>query len=521
MAMSCLAPRRLESDEDIVALLMDVTDDLVLQLDRAAPHRIRQSSRSADKAFGRPVTGLSPDDLFGGDTATAITNVLVHGATGKLHPIRVMLNKAETSRRLFEFRLIAHEQDGPLALIGEDITIQDSTESELRLISHCFGVALDTVLDGVVRIDHQGRIIAVNRAALTLFGYTAEELQGQNVSILIPEPHRQRHDEYIHNYFRTGQARIIGFGREVEGQRRDGTIFPMELSVGRSDLDMMPSFIGVVRDLTDRKAAERKLLSARDRADAAGRAKGHLLTQATHELRTPVNAIVGYTEMGSIRLKMLAAGVRAAQGAIPKHHLIADLIEYFDHIHSAGNRLMATVDGMLNLASLDAGTWEMAPSPQDPQPLIEMAASHHSDFAQQSNITVIWPDPCHCQVIADAAATVVALRNLIHNAIKFSSPGSKVTIDVECSSDAPDWVTFRITDHGCGIPPDRLKMLGGAFLQADTGLTRRHEGCGLGLAVSRSIAEIQGGRVDLESQEGTGTVVRLRLPRYRPPATSA
>lgn len=515
--MSCLAPRRLESDEDIVALLMDVTDDLVLQLDPLPPHAILLASRSAERAFARPLVGVLPNNVFGTEATTNLGKAIAGGAPSALPPIRMILNKADPSRRLYEFRLITLQPDGPLALIGEDITDQDTTEAELRLVSHRFGVALDTVLDGVIRIDHRGIITAVNRAALTLFGYTADELQGQNVSILIPEPHRQRHDDYIQNYLRTGQARIIGFGREVEGQRRDGTIFPMELGVGRSDLDDMPSFIGIVRDLTDRKAAERTLLSARDRADAAGRAKGHLLTQATHELRTPVNAIVGYTEMGSYRLKMLAAGVRATQGAIPKHHLIADLLEYFDHIHSAGNRLMATVDGMLNLASLDAGTWEMTPTPQDPQPLIEMAASHHIDFAQQSNITMIWPTQCDCQVIADAAATIVALRNLIHNAIKFSPAGSQVEIDVECQSCAPEWITIRILDRGCGIPVDRMKMLGGAFLQADTGLTRQHEGCGLGLAVSRSIAEIQGGRVDLDSRDGGGTIVSLRLPRYVPP----
>lgn len=519
--MSCLAPRRLESDDDIVALLMDVTDDLVLQLDPAPPHAIQLASRSAERAFGRTLAGLTPDSLFGEQAAATLGRVIASGSATALPPMRMMLNKAETARRLYEFHLVAQQPDGVLALIGEDITVQDTTESELRLVSHRFGVALDTVLDSVIRIDHRGAITAVNRAALTLFGYTADELQGQNVSILIPEPHRQRHDDYIQNYLRTGQARIIGFGREVEGQRRDGTIFPMELGVGRSDLDGMPSFIGIVRDLTDRKAAERKLLSARDRADAAGRAKGHLLTQATHELRTPVNAIVGYTEMGSYRLKMLAAAVRAAQGTIPKHHLIADLMEYFDHIHSAGNRLMATVDGMLNLASLDAGTWEMIPTPQDPQPLIEMAATHHDDFAQQSNITLVWPKQCGCQLIADAAATIVALRNLIHNAIKFSPSGSLVEIKLGCLADAPEWVTIQIADRGCGIPPDRLKMLGGAFLQADTGLTRQHEGCGLGLAVSRSIAEIQGGRVDLENRDGGGTIVSLRLPRYVPPMAAS
>ena len=512
--MTCLAPRRLENDGDIVALLLDVTDDLVLQLDPAPPHAILLASRSAETIFGRPLTGQLPSSLFGDVTARNLTHAIGNDKVQSFVPIRLSLSGTEGPRRLYEFRLAGTTASGgALAMIGEDITILDTTEAELRQASHRFGVALDTVLDGVIRIDHRGVIVAANRAALALFGYPADELLGQNVSILIPEPHRHRHDDYIEQYLRTGQARIIGFGREVEGQRRDGSIFPMELGVGRSDLDDLPSFIGIVRDLSERKAAERKLLNARDRADAAGRAKGHLLTQATHELRTPVNAIVGYTEMGSYRLKMLAAAVRASQGSIPKHHLVADLMEYFDHIHSAGNRLMATVDGMLNLASLDAGTWEMTPTPQDPQPLIQMAATHHADFAGQSNIRLVWPDKCDCQIIADASATVVALRNLIHNGIKFSPAGSQV--EIACLCDDPDFVTIQIADRGCGIPADRLKMLGNAFLQADTGLTRRHEGCGLGLAVSRTIAEIQGGRVDLFCRPDGGTIVCLRLPRHR------
>ena len=149
------------------------------------------------------------------------------------------------------------------------------------------GAILSAAVDGIITINEHGIVKGFNRAAERLFGYRADEVIGRNVSMLMPEPHRSKHDGYLKHYLKTGQARVIGIGREVEGQRKDGSTFPMDFSVGEALHNGTRTFTGIVRDITDRKRTESELRSAKEQAERAILSQSKFLAAASHDLRQP------------------------------------------------------------------------------------------------------------------------------------------------------------------------------------------------------------------------------------------
>ena len=145
------------------------------------------------------------------------------------------------------------------------------------------------MIDGIITIDQHGVILSFNPAAARIFGYDLSEVKGQNVKMLMPEPYRGEHDQYLTNYLSTREAKIIGSGREVVGRRKDGSTFPMDLAVSEMRLGDDRMFVGIVRDISQRKEAEETLVEARRAAEEANEAKSRFLTNMSHELRTPMN----------------------------------------------------------------------------------------------------------------------------------------------------------------------------------------------------------------------------------------
>jgi PAS domain S-box-containing protein len=369
---------------------------------------------------------------------------------------------------------------------------------------------INAAVDGILAIDERGLIEWLNPAALAIFGYSAEELIGKNISVLMPEPYHSEHDGYLRHYCQTGERRIIGIGREVQGRRKNRTVFPLDLAVSEVQLGARRMFTGIVRDITLRKMAEQELVQAKDQAVAASMAKDRFIAVVSHELRTPLNPILVAVSYLEDRTD-LPADVRQEMVAIRRN------IEHETHL----------VDDLLNLTKLSRGKIELHQEAMDAHSLLITVLSQFQSDLDQKEIELttalrarqhyIWADPVRMRQV---------ITNLVGNAIKFSHLGGQII--VRTSNQISGRFRLEISDTGIGIEPDVLSRLFSPFEQGEQTITRKHGGLGLGLAISKGIVELHMGSLTAESagkEKGARLTLELSVvpsvPETKPHAPSA
>lgn len=365
---------------------------------------------------------------------------------------------------------------------------------------------LNTVVDGVITIDKDGLIHAFNPSAERIFGYRAEEVSGQNINILMPEPYRSSHDSYLENYLKTDVAKVIGVGREVQAQRRDGTVFPIELSINEFFISGKRMFVGSIRDISERKAAEsnfqvymNELEIARLQADSATRMKSEFLAMMSHEIRTPMNGIIGMTEM------LMETPLTPAQS------------RYLRTIISSAESLLTIINDILDFSKIEARKIHLESIPFDLLTLCEETIDLISVQARERDINVHFnfiPGTPH-QLIGDPTRIRQIILNLLSNAVKFTEQGS-VTLNIQSDdpvSQSQDqiYITVKVIDTGIGIPKNVQASLFDKFIQADSSTTRKFGGTGLGLAISKSLTEMMGRQIRLESELGKGSTFTFTM----------
>jgi PAS domain S-box-containing protein len=347
---------------------------------------------------------------------------------------------------------------------------------------------VENIMDSIITIDEKGTIQSVNRATEQIFRYPAEELIGKNIKLLTPEPHRSSHDRYIQNYCETGEAKIIGIGQEVEGQRRDGTTFPMDLSIQDLRLKSGRFFMGVVRDITERKEMDRL--------------KTEFISTVSHELRTPLTSIRG--SLGMI-----------GSGALKDPDQVKDMV---DLASSNTERLINLVNDLLDMEKLQAGSMEFNLLDLNIGELVEKSLTLNEPFAIEHGVTFKLTSSIEdATVYGDSDRLTQVISNLLSNAAKFSPAGEIVEISIERSA-----TSFRInvSDKGPGIPNEFRDRIFGRFTQADSTDARKKGGTGLGLNISQAIVEKHGGVIGFDSVEGEGSTFYFELPERIRTATA-
>lgn len=341
---------------------------------------------------------------------------------------------------------------------------------------------LANVLDAIILIDGRGHIEIFNPAAERVFGYSAHEVIGKNVKILMPEPHHSNHDGYLANYMSGGERKVIGFARELEAVRKDGTIFPMELGVTEMKVRERRLFLGTVRDITERKAAER--------------IKSEFVSTVSHELRTPLTSIHGSLGL----LGGGAAGDISDQGK--------QLIQVaFQNSES----LVHLIDDILDVEKLEAGKMIFALSDVGVAGLLTRAMDVNSAYADKYGVILTCVDDApEARILVDADRFAQVIANLISNAVKFSPRGESVTITAALCDTG---VRFSVTDHGPGVPEDFHDQIFQNFTQADGSDTRQKGGTGLGLSISKAIVEGMGGTIGFTNEEGGGATFSFIMPQ--------
>lgn len=379
--------------------------------------------------------------------------------------------------------------------IVRDISERKRAEEDLRRERALLRAVVETAVDGIITINQKGLIISANPATETIFGYRASELIGRNVRMLMPSPYYEEHDQYLENYVFTGNRKIIGIGREVQGLRKNGEIFPLDLAVSETRTEDGPIFTGIVRDISERKRSEQMFL-AKEFAERANAAKTEFLSRMSHELRTPLNGVIGFAEFL----------VDERPGALNDKQK-----EYLNDILNSGRHLLNLINDVLDLAKVEAGKMGFSPELFEIRQAIQEVCSVLQPLADKKSQKIHAKiRPGVNRVFLDQQKFKQVLYNLLSNAIKFTDDGGEIFISATMRK--PDDLELIVRDTGIGIREEHVSRLFTEFEQLESGTSRRYEGSGLGLALTKKIVELQGGRITVESEFGEGSSFTVLLP---------
>ena len=353
----------------------------------------------------------------------------------------------------------------------------------MRLSDARWRAVIDAAVDGIIVIDARGGIEVFNHAAERMFGYREADVIGKNVSVLMPDPDRSRHDGYLDRYLNTGERKIIGIGRSVTAMRSDGTHFPVHLSVGEMEVDGEKHFTGILHDLSRRTELEEKLREATALARL-----GEMAAVIAHEVKNPLAAVRGAVQVIGSRLPQSTSDAAIVKEIIARLDALNDLIQDLlvfarpPAPRSAALDLNRLVDSVVTLLKSDPANATLA-------------------------ITVVGKVP---SVHGDANLLTIALQNLLINAAHAVQGRGTVRVTLAA---ADGWHHIEIADDGPGIPPEIRANLFRPFK------TTKARGTGLGMATAKRLTELHHGRIDVVCPERGGTVITVHLPSGNDDAT--
>jgi PAS domain S-box-containing protein len=516
------------SAERWLAAIVESSDDAILSMDlsgnitswNAAATRI--FGYQTNEAIGQPVSLLAwPGEEERIDLFLAIlrhggrvdhTEVARKHKNGKKILVSLSLSPiVDSSGAILGISKIARDiterSDAAGALADSKVllTLQQATASAEMLAERRYRELIENAPDAILQVNHHGAIVIANRTAETLFGYTREELMGQNVDLLVPEANRAAHPAHRKALADAGLSRPMGLGLDLFAQRKDGTKFPVEISLSPMKTENGVHVTAVIRDVTDRKLTEQRVRSLQEsymtelearhkEAERLNHLKSEFMASISHELRTPLHTIIGFADL------------LIEEGEGP---LNARQARFMHHIHVDSQHLLGLINDVLDLSRIEAGGLHLRTEPVNLIKLIGESIMAIRPYADSRSVSIRMGENIPLGVTADPMRLRQILYNLLSNGAKFTQPGGEVLID---GAVAGEIVTVTVSDTGIGIPPEELTQIFEKFYQVGFTPIGVREGPGLGLAICKQLVEMQHGKIWVESVLGQGSQFHFTLP---------
>lgn len=455
--------------------------------------------------------GWTSDDRIGSPLPFEIDveRALQHGT----QPVCEVLRPGESDPVQVEFRVALRNPDGwILAAIERRVEPeqqQDGQAKEPKATARPresaegrFRELLEAAPDAIIEVDRQGHIVLLNAVTEKLFGYSREELLGRSVDALIPEAAAGRHAAHRAGYWANPQTRPMGHGLTLVARRKDGTEFPVEISLSPVKSGKSFRVTAIIRDVTMQRVAEEKIRAAniqleqRNReVERANRLKSEFLASMSHELRTPLHTIIGFSEL-------LAEGV---EGPLNEKQT-----RFVRHVHQDALHLLELINDVLDLSKIEAGRLELQLETFDALDVINDAIGAIHPMAEAKHIVTANRIKGPLPVFADRVRFREILNNLLSNAIKFTPEHGNVWVEREAATEGMVCVT--VGDTGIGIAPEDQDAVFDTFRQVSSTTRGVREGTGLGLAIVKRLVEMHGGEIRLESEKGKGSRFSFTIP---------
>ncbi|GAA0715446.1 hypothetical protein GCM10009105_20940 [Dokdonella soli] len=389
-----------------------------------------------------------------------------------------------------ELRILSVEKDVTHIKVLRDSKLMDARFRDL----------LESTPDGIVMANPTGYIVLANTQAEKLFGYTEGELRGKPVDMLLPERYRHAHVGHRSQYFLQPRKRAMGSGLDLSGLRKDGTEFPIEISLSPLHTEESAFVLSAIRDISERKQIQKELQDSNAELARANLAKDHFLANMSHELRTPLNAIIGFT--GTLLMKLPGP-------------LTEEQDKQLRTVQNSGKHLLALINDLLDVTKIESGKVELNRELVDCNAIVEEVAATLRPQAESKGLELLLTVPIMPLLLhTDRRALSQIVINLTSNAIKFSDYGHvHLTLKQHTASDnAAKTVEIAIADTGIGISDEDQAKLFGAFSRVNTSRQKAPEGTGLGLHLSQKLAHALGGKVVCRSELGKGSTFVVAVP---------